>query len=156
MLPEVPANPGSRLLIVGGCLSVAAALLHIGCILGGAPWYRFFGAGEAMARAAERGEVYPHLVTLGIAAILALWAAFAFSGAGRMRRVPLLRTALVLIASIYLARGLVLVPIYLGRPDVIDAFAVWSSMIVLVYGLAYAAGTWRAWPALAPPRIATP
>ena len=33
-------------LVTGGLLSVAASLLHIGCIIGGPDWYRFFGAGE--------------------------------------------------------------------------------------------------------------
>ena len=27
-----------------------AALLHVACIVGGPAWYRFFGAGERMAR----------------------------------------------------------------------------------------------------------
>jgi len=55
-LSNVPANAGSRWLVVGGWLSVAASLLHIGCIIGGPDWYRFFGAGEEMAQAAARGE----------------------------------------------------------------------------------------------------
>jgi len=37
-------------LMIGAALSGLAALLHVGCILFGAPWYRFFGAGEKMAR----------------------------------------------------------------------------------------------------------
>ena len=69
-------------LIAGGWLSLAVSALHIGCILGGPDWYRFFGAGEQMARMAERGEAYPTMVTLGIAAILAIWAAYALPGRG--------------------------------------------------------------------------
>ena len=98
-------------LIAGGWLSLAASLLHIGCIIGGPAWYRFFGAGEAMARAAERGEIYPALVTFGISIILAIWAAYAFAGAGLIGRLPLMRTALVAISAIYLVRGLALIPI---------------------------------------------
>lgn len=150
MRDKVAANAGTRWLIAGGWLSVAAALLHIGCIVGGPDWYRFFGAGEEMARAAERGELYPALLTLGIACILGIWAAYAFSGAGRLPRLPLLRTGLVVISAIYLLRGLILVPLHLWRPQFTDSFAIWSSLIVLVYGIAYAVGTWRAWPALRP------
>ena len=36
-------------LIAGAVLSGIAGLLHLAIILGGAPWYRFFGAGERMA-----------------------------------------------------------------------------------------------------------
>ncbi|MDE1468520.1 hypothetical protein [Aurantiacibacter sp. D1-12] len=147
-MARVAPNPGSPWLIVGGWLSVAASLLHIGCIIGGEEWYRFFGAGEEIAMAAARGEVWPHIMTLGIATVLAIWALFAFSGAGKFARLPLLRTGLVVISAIYLLRGLMLVPLHLWRPEMTDAFTVWSSLIVLVYGVAYAVGTWKAWPAM--------
>ena len=141
------SRDGNPWLVVGGWLSLAASLLHIGCIIGGPAWYRFFGAGEGMARAAERGEIYPALITFGIAAILAIWAAYAFAGAGVIRRLPLMRTALVMISAIYMLRGLALVPIAFN-PAAHTPFNLWSSLIVLAYGVAYAVGTWRAWPKL--------
>lgn len=135
-------------LVIGGWLSVAASLLHIGCIIGGPAWYRFFGAGEAMATMAEQGSMTPTLLTLGIAAILAIWAAYAFSGAGLLPRLPLLRTGLVVISAIYLLRGLALIPALVINGANVMPFILWSSLIVLVYGLAYAIGAWIAWPTL--------
>ena len=135
-------------LVIGGGLSVAASLLHIACIIGGPDWYRFFGAGEAMATMAEQGSMTPTLVTLGIAAILAIWAAYAFSGAGLLPRLPLLRTGLVTISAVYLLRGLALIPALAINRGEVTPFVLWSSLIVLVYGLAYAVGTWIAWPRL--------
>ena len=149
-MPDVAANPGSTWLIVGGWLSVAAALLHIACIVGGPHWYRFFGAGEGMARAAARGDWTPTLITLGIAAVLMVWAAYAFSGAGSLPRLPLLRTGLIVITGAYLLRGLVFVPLHLWRPQHSDSFAIWSSLIVMVYGAVYAVGTFKTWRHLAP------
>ncbi len=134
---------GNPWLVAGGCLSAAAALLHVGVILGGPDWYRFFGAGEAMAQMAESGSPVPALVTTGIAAVLASWSAYAFAGAGLIRRLPLMRTALVSITAIYLLRGLLIVPVLL-KPNA-AAFDVWSSLVVLLYGTVYALGTWRAW-----------
>ena len=139
-------------LILGGWLSVAASLLHIGCIIGGPDWYRFFGAGEEMAVMAEQGSMTPTLLTLGIAAILAIWAAYAFSGAGLLPRLPLLRTGLVVISAIYLLRGLALIPALVLNGANVMPFILWSSLIVLVYGIAYAVGTWSAWPHLRPRR----
>ena len=138
---------GSRWLMVGGCLSLIAALLHIAVIIGGPEWYRFFGAGEDMARMAERGLWQPMLLTIGITVVLSIWALYAFAGATRVRRLPLMRTALVLISAIYLARGLLIIP-FLIEPHTRTAFNIWSSLIVLVFGLVYAIGTWLAWPAL--------
>ena len=135
-------------LIAGGILSALASLLHIVVIAGGPAWYRFFGAGEAMATMAEQGSMTPTLLTLGIAAILAIWAAYAFSGAGLLPRLPLLRTGLVVISTIYLFRGLVLVPALALNFGGVTPFVLWSSLIVLVYGLAYAIGTWLAWSSL--------
>lgn len=141
------SNP---LLIAGGTLSALAALLHLAIIVGGPDWYRFFGAGEGMARAAERGMARPALLTVGIAAILGIWSLYAFSGARLIRRLPLLRTSLVAISAVYLLRALAPLPIALLAPGQLTAFLLWSSLIVLVYGLAYGLGTWRAWPNLRP------
>lgn len=149
-MSSVAANPGSTWLLIGGGLSVAAALLHIACIFGGPDWYRFFGAGEGMARAAARGDWQPTLITLFIAAVLLIWAAYAFAGAGTLPRLPLLRTGLVTITAIYLLRGLIFVPLHLWRPQHTDSFAIWSSLIVFIYGAVYAIGTVKAWRYLAP------
>ena len=140
---------GRPFLIAGGCLSMAGALIHLAAIVGGPDWYRFFGAGEPIAQAAERGSWIPAALTLAIATVLTLWAAYAFAGAGLLGRLPLLRTGLVIITAIYLARGAMLFfPSTFNRPDLSPGFMFWSSLIVLVFGLVYMIGTWRAWPAL--------
>ena len=94
----------------------------------------------------------PTLLTLGIAVILAIWAAYAFSGAGLLPRLPLLRTGLVVISAIYLLRGLVLIPALVINGADVMPFILWSSLIVLIYGIAYGVGTWTAWPNLRPRR----
>lgn len=136
-------------LVAGGILSLLASLLHVACIFGGPAWYRFLGAGERMARMAEAGRAEPAVMTAGIAAVLGLAAAYAFSGAGLIGRLPLLRVGLAVISSVYLARGFVaLRPALLGRPDLSPSFLLWSSLIVLIFGLVHAIGTWRAWSTL--------
>ena len=132
-------------LLAGGLLSTLAAFLHLGIVAGGPEWYRFFGAGERMARMAERGSATPTLITLAIALILFLWAAYAFAGAGLIRRLPLMRAALVTITAIYLLRGMILIPALARTPGQADPFIVWSSLIVLAYGLIHAAGIWKSW-----------
>lgn len=147
-------NRGSRWLIAGGVLSILAALMHLGCIAFGAQWFRFFGAPEALIVEYEGGAMTLVWMTIGISAFLTIWAAYAFSGAGLVRKLPLLRTGLIVISAIYLLRGMSLIPALLLAPYPRQDFDIWSSAIVLVYGLAYAIGTWLAWPDLRTKRTA--
>lgn len=103
---------------------------------------------------AEQGMLYPTVITSIIASILAVWGYFAFAGAGLVNKPPLLRTGLIAISTVYLLRGLVLIPMLVFRPDLVGSFAIWSSLIVLVYGLFYAVGTWKAWPCLSSKSLA--
>jgi len=141
---------GNRLLVAGGCITAVVSLLHVAIIIGGPDWYRFFGAGERMARLAARGSIYPAIITSSIAAILGVWAVYAFSAAGVIRRLPLLRLALTLIAAVYLARGILGVPVVLLVDNVYTnqlrekmTFMVVSSAICVVLGLCYAVGATR-------------
>jgi len=132
-------------LIIAGTLSASAALLHLACIYFGAPWYRFFGAGEQMAIMAEQGLAYPTIITLVIFSILSLWSAYAFSAAGLIIRLPFIRLALSLITFIYLLRGIAgftLINSPMGRTP---EFWLWSSAICLIFGAFHAIGLKKQW-----------
>jgi len=136
---------GSSWLIAAGALNGGAALLHLACIIGGPAWYRFLGAGERMARLAERGSLRPALITLGVATVLGFWSAYAFSGAGILPHLPFLRPALIAICTIYALRAAAL-PLMLGRmPDRSPGFLVWSSVIVLGFAVVHGVGIWLNW-----------
>lgn len=135
-------------LIVAGSLSALAAILHIGCIYFGAPWYRFFGAGEQMAVLSEQGSLQPTLITSGIVAVLSIWSIYAFSAAGLIFKLPLIRLALGLITFIYLARGVagfVLINSPMGRTA---EFWLWSSLICLLVGTVHLIGLKQQWASL--------
>ncbi len=142
---RIMAKDVEPFLFLAGILSALAALLHVAVIVGGPAWYRFFGAGDEMVAMAESGSPIPSIVTFCITLVLASWAFYAFSGAGLVRRLPLLRAVLVGISVIYLVRGLGIIPFYLINPEVVDSFLVWSSMIVTGYGLVHLAGIIRRW-----------
>ena len=139
---------GRTALLAAGWASAAANLLHLAIIFGGAEWYRFFGAGEPMARAAERGSPVPAMFTLVIAVILAVWALYAFSAAGQSRRLPLTRTALIAIATVLLARAALAFVPSAWAPDQTFAFIAWTSAICFAMGGLFAIGTWHVWPQL--------
>lgn len=139
---------GKQWLILGGSLSVAIALLHIAIIFGGAPAYRFFGAGEELAELAAAGSVLPALLTLSLAGIFTLWGLYAFSGAGLIRPLPLLRLGLAVIAGIYTLRGIGFVPqvFWLATsPQAVAPQEIAFSLVSLLVGIAYLVGTISSW-----------
>ena len=97
-----------------------------------------------MARGAEKGHLFPTLITLAIAAVLSAWAAYALSGAGVIGPLPLLRPALCLITLVYLLRGL-LGPVLLRNTGHTRRFVVVSSLICSVYGAVHLAGLVQVW-----------
>ncbi|MEA2558965.1 MAG: hypothetical protein QOH06_469 [Acidobacteriota bacterium] len=105
-----------------------------------------------MAQFAARGSTYPTVITASIAVVLGTWALYALSGAGVIRRLPFLRLALVLIAAIYLIRGILGVPVVLFMEDPYAkelrakmTFMVLSSAICVCLGLCYAVGAALVW-----------
>ncbi|MBJ7446647.1 MAG: hypothetical protein JHC81_03850 [Brevundimonas sp.] len=141
----LPANPA---LLVAGAGSLAAGVVHLACIVGGPDWYRFFGAGEGMARAVEQGRWQPHVMTAVIAIVLFGWAWFAFAAAGQVPRPPLLRIGLIAITLVLLLRAAAAFVPGVWRAEHSPTFITVSSLIVLVLGLAFLIGTIKAWPTL--------
>lgn len=138
-------RPRNRYLIAGAALSALAALLHLGCIAFGAPWYRFLGAGEPMARMDLAGHWYPTVATLAISTLLSGWALYALSGAGVIRKLPLARWALCAITGVYLLRGVAFMPLMAHFPGNSPTFWFWSSAICLAIGLVHLVGLRQVW-----------
>ena len=142
---------GNQWLKLGGILSFAVALLHIVIIFIGAPAYRYFGAGEDMATAAESGSASPALLTLILVAVFAIWGLYGLSGAGVIRRLPLMKIALILIGAVYMLRGVAvfqqLFQIATSAAEVAPREIVFS-LVSLIIGLAYLIGTVTSWRSL--------
>ncbi len=142
---------GNQWLKLGGILSFAVALLHVVIIFVGASAYRYFGAGEEMATAAESGSAFPAVLTLFLVVIFAIWGFCGLSGAGVIRRLPLLKIALILIGAVYTLRGVAvfqqLFQIATSSAEVAPREIVFS-LVSLVMGLAYLIGTTLNWSGL--------
>ncbi|GIU23293.1 hypothetical protein TUM4644_16600 [Shewanella colwelliana] len=141
-------NAENKALVLAAYCSGLAAMAHLGCIIFGGDWYRFFGTGEQMATLAEQGHWYPSAVTSVIVVVLSIWTLYGLSAAKVIRQLPLIRLALIVISSIYLIRGvgfIWLMPMFPG-----NSLTFWlvSSGICLTIGLLYAVGTLQMWPRL--------
>jgi hypothetical protein len=133
-------------LVFAAILNGLAALAHVAVIFGGAAWYRFFGAGEGMARMDEAGRLYPAALTACIALMLAIWGGYALSGSGLIAPWPWAKPALCAITAVYLLRGLVVVPMAVASvPQPATPFWYWSSAICFAIGLVHLFGLIGAW-----------
>ena len=115
-------------------LNGIAASLHLWVIVEGADGYRRFGAGEKMARMAEQGRIYPHVITFFIAGALFFFAYLCLSQIGTVPAPPLAREVLWALTAVYLVRGLVPLLAYRWLTLYQTRFFVISSVIVLGFG----------------------
>ena len=140
-------NKGQLYLILGSTASFIIAAVHVAIILIGPSAYEYFG-GDYLVPLVERGSPFPALLTLGIAFIFVVWGVYALSGAGVTRRLPLMRTALIIVGTLCTLRGLDFVQdifqrLFEGfsRPVKFTVF----SAVSLAVGLLYLVGVIGQW-----------
>ncbi|HTK94151.1 MAG TPA: hypothetical protein VL382_00820 [Terriglobales bacterium] len=129
---------GRTLLAIFGWWNIAFALLHVVIIVWGAGGYRYFGAGEGMARAAEAGSLRPAVITGLLTLMFVLWGLVAFSAAGIGRRVGIAKYAVVLIGVLYILRGVLAGPqaVWMYQhPDQVPLRFVLFSLVALGLGI---------------------
>jgi hypothetical protein len=90
----------------------------------------------------------------GAALVAAVFGLYALSGAGKFRRLPLLRVGLVGISSLYLLRGLFIILTVLELLKVLQSEiliqGVLSHLVFLAAGISYAVGTVLNWREMSP------
>ena len=124
-----------------GC--AAASILHIVTIIAGPSWFDFLGAPPEYGQMMRDGDyLLPVTVTLFIAAVLAIWAAYAFSAAGVIRRLPFARFVCGATAFIFLLRGLAGIPIILwvlaqSEPTPLTLFHMAASVFIVTLGYGF-------------------
>jgi hypothetical protein len=135
-------------LLLAAATDAVAALLHVGCIVFGAPWYRFFGAGERMVNMALEGNPYPARVSAAVVVVLLIWSAYALSGAGAIAHLPLLKLGLCVISAVFLLRGVFGIVLLLAKGVRNRPFWWWSSAVCLSIGALHLIGTIQVWASL--------
>jgi hypothetical protein len=140
-----------RYLVLTGLAASVGAVLHVAILFGGPSWYAFFGAPRGLVEMARVGSLRAPISCLIIAAILAMFAAYAFSGAGLVRRLPFLRLASASISAVLLLRGVLFAPLILWRPSVlfgicdcrsVDTFIILTSALCIAMGIGFALAAW--------------
>jgi len=135
----------SVLLIIAAMTSILSAVSQLLMILGGAPAYQQMGAGKTLSAMAAAGSSTPAMLFSVLALLLFIAACYALSGAGVFRKLPALRTVLLVIGVLYCARGGYLVYAYVDHPLILTPYLYVSSVFYFIAGLIHIIGTALAW-----------
>ncbi|HQF37580.1 MAG TPA: hypothetical protein PK322_00520 [Opitutaceae bacterium] len=149
--PIPPPESGRRLLLACALADFALALVHVACLFAGEATARFFTAPRPVLEMIRTGSWLIVPVCLAIVAVLGTFGLYAWSAAGRMRRLPWLRGGLVTVGVIFTLRGLLLLPqaaVMLRHPGAFPWQVPVFSLVALALGLAHLAGARMRWTAL--------
>jgi len=137
-------------LLASGWLCVAGALLHLAIPFGGPAWYAFTGAPQGLVVMAEAGLARPVVSCVVIAFLLCIFAVYAFSALGFMRRLPAVRLVLgtvglgLLVRAVWFPYLAASNPFALGRfcgrCGSLNWFVVASSALCLLIGVGFMLG----------------
>ena len=130
----------SKLLISGGVIASAAAIWHLLCIWGGPSWFAFARAPKQLIDSAQQGTLLAPVSTVIVAGLMFSCAVFAFSAVGLIRKVPLVKPALITIALLCTMRGLIGIPTFVTAAGV-DIWQIVASTVWLYVGVCFIVGS---------------
>ena len=118
-------------LILAGFISGLAAAWHLMMIVGGPTWYEFARAPHYIVTSARNDTLTAPLSAILISVLMFTCSAYAFSGAGLIKKVPLVSLALPVISLICLTRAIYISPLFfpMSRLDT------WNQVASSVWGL---------------------
>lgn len=140
-------------LFASGFLCVAGALVHLAIPFGGPSWYWYWGAPQGLVAMAEAGLARPAVSCVVIACILFVFAGYAFSALGFVRRLPAQRMVLgvtglgLALHGVWLPvaaeKGSRMVGTVCGRCGDLNGFVIAMSVLCVFIGIGCLLGAWR-------------
>ncbi|NQZ90441.1 MAG: hypothetical protein HRT54_22995 [Colwellia sp.] len=129
----------SKLLISAGVIAAAASIWHLLCIFGGPSWFAFARAPQQIIDSSQQGTLLAPIGTVIVASLMFACTIFAFSAVGLIRKVPLLKSALITIAIVCIVRGLTGIPTFL-HSNGLDLWQIVASTVWFYVGICFVLG----------------
>ncbi len=130
----------SKLLISAGVIASVSAVWHLLCILGGPSWFAFARAPQQIIDSAHQGSLLAPIGTIIVAGLMFACSVFSFSAVGLIRKVPLLKSALITIATLCTLRGLIAIPTFVTSSG-FDIWQIVASTVWFYVGICFIAGS---------------
>jgi hypothetical protein len=130
----------SKLLISAGFIAAASAIWHLLCIWGGPSWFAFARAPQQIIDSAQQGTLLAPIGTVVVAALMFSCTVFALSAVGLIRKIPLVKPALITIAILCTLRGLIAIPTF-TNPTGLDLWQIIASTVWFYVGICFLVGS---------------
>jgi hypothetical protein len=131
--------------LIAAGIALFAACIHWVAPFVGPDWYDFLTAPRWVGESARNGTAEAPVGAMVIGFLMFSCALYAFSGAGLIHRLPLTKTALVIITSICLLRGLLLLPFFIRVPERLSSFDIVASLVWFIAGPGFLFGSYGNW-----------
>jgi len=122
-------------LVLVAITSFGTAFAHLACIPIGTQCYSAQMAPEIIIESAEQGTYLAPLATVFVSSIFVIFGLYSLSGAGGIRKLPLLKFGVYSIALLCTIRGVLPLQFWLRYPDEVGSTAILYGIGWLLSGL---------------------
>lgn len=131
--------------LIATAISFFGALIHWVAPFVGVDWYRFLTSPQWVVESAKAHTWQAPVGAAVVGTLMFMCGLYACSGAGLIKRIPLLRTALCFIALLCIVRGALIFLFLVKIPERLTAFDITASFVWLIAGICFALGTVLRW-----------
>jgi hypothetical protein len=131
---------GIILLVIAAFIAISTAFAHLSCIYFGPQCYSAQMAPASIVQSAQEGTLLAPLGTVFVSAIFIVFGGYALSGAGLIRRLPLISMGIYSIALVSVIRGILPLQLYLRHPEKVSMPVLYVGIVWLLVGMFYFSG----------------
>lgn len=131
---------GVILLVLAAFIAMGTAVAHLSCIFLGYECYAAQMAPPQIIESAKNGTYLAPIGTVFASALFVVLGLYALSGAGIIRKLPLLKYAVYAVATLCIIRGFLPLQLWLRHPDKVNDIVFYTGIVWLVTGLLFLFG----------------
>ena len=133
-------NFGILFLVMAALIAIATAVAHLSCIYFGPECYSVQMAPPFVVKWAQEGSYLAPLAAVVVSSVFIVMGLYALSGAGLIRRLPLLKLGLYTISAVCIIRGLLGMQLWLRHQKQIDVSIFYAGVVWFIAGLLFLFG----------------
>jgi len=136
----VKSKCGAIFLVLAALFAIGTAIAHTSCIFIGPECYAAQMAPPQIVESAINGTYLAPIGTIFASSIFVVLGLYALSGAGVIRKLPLLKFTIYTVATLCIIRGILPLQLWLRHPEKVDDITFYTGIVWLVAGLLYLFG----------------